>query len=248
MNLRINNNEPKNWKELQSFVAEILNECGYITEIEKTIQTLRGKVEIDVYAEDKNSVGIVILCECKFWKNNIPQAVVHSLRSIVNDSGASNGIIISKKGFQTGAIEAINNSNLTLVTWSEFQNLFLSKWISRVIERNHKIGRELLPFTTGLGFFNDVYESLDENKKNSFNKVILDYSKFEIYSQKDLYFDLNENKISELNIDEIIDEIKLKLPVEINCYKDYFNFIYNYCNEALFKIDNILGEKIRKKY
>lgn len=248
MSLNINHKEPKNWKELQSFVNEILHECGYITQIEKTIQTLRGKVEIDVYAEKEEGVKTIILCECKFWKNNIPQNVVHSLRSVVNDSGATNGFIISKVGFQSGAKETIEKSNITLLTWADFQELFLSKWLDNMIERNHRIGRELLPFTTGMGFFYDLYQTLDEEKQKEINSVIESYSKFEIFSQKDLYFDLNENKISKKNIDEIINELKLKLPIQIQSYQDYFNFIYKYCNEALTKIDLIIGERVRKKY
>jgi restriction system protein len=146
MSLKINNKEPKNWRELQLFVNEILDECGYLTQIEKTIQTLRGKVEIDVYAEKDEGIKTIILCECKFWKNNIPQTVVHSLKSVVNDFGATNGFVISKVGFQSGAKEAVDKSNITLLTWSDFQELFLSKWLENIIERNHKIGRELLPF------------------------------------------------------------------------------------------------------
>lgn len=248
MILKINNKEPKNWRELQLFVNEILDECGYLTQIEKTIQTLRGKVEIDVYAEKDEGIKTIILCECKFWKNNIPQTVVHSLKSVVNDFGATNGFIISKVGFQSGAKEAVDKSNITLLTWSDFQELFLSKWLENIIERNHKIGRELLPFTTGLGFFYDLYEKLDEEKQKNINFVIESYSRFEIFSQKNLYFDLNENRISKKNIDEIISELKSKLPIKIESYQDYFNFIYKYCDEALTKIDLIIGERIRKTY
>lgn len=248
MRLKINKKEPKNWKDLQNFVGEILKECGYTVEIEKNIQTLRGSVEIDVYAEKEESIKTIVLCECKFWKTNVSQTVVHSLRSVVNDYGASNGLIISKKGFQSGSLDAIKKSNITLVSWSEFQELFLSKWIFNIIERNHKIGKELLPFTTGLGFFHDAYESLDEDKRDNFDKIISSYSRFEIYSQKELYFDMNENKISEKKIDEIILEIESKLPIKIESYQDFFNFIFKYCEEALIKIDSLFGQKIRKIY
>jgi hypothetical protein len=50
------------------------------------------------------------------------------------------------------------------------------------------------------------------------------------------------------NIDEIISELKSKLPIRIESYQDYFNFIYKYCDEALTKIDLIIGERIRKTY
>ena len=170
------------------------------------------------------------MCECKFWKNNIPQTVVHSLKSVVNDFGATNGFIISKVGFQSGAKEAVDKSNITLLTWSDFQELFLSKWLENIIESY------------------DLYEKLDQEKQKDINYVIESYSRFEIFSQKDLYFDLNENRISIKNINEIISELKSKLPIRIESYQDYFNFIYKYCDEALTKIDLITGERIRKTY
>jgi len=46
-------NTPSNWKDLQTKVAEILSDCGFTTEIEKTITTARGQVELDVYAQEE---------------------------------------------------------------------------------------------------------------------------------------------------------------------------------------------------
>lgn len=65
--------EPATWQELQEMVAQVLIECGFATEVEKKIQSVRGEVEIDVYAEEKvfNRLNI-ILFECKYWKSKIP--------------------------------------------------------------------------------------------------------------------------------------------------------------------------------
>src|ERR1035437_6014616 len=84
--MKIQNNEPDNWQALQNNVAEILAECGYKTFVEKTIQTVRGNVEIDVFAEKTEGFKTIILCECKYWDTNIPQHVIHALRTVVNDS------------------------------------------------------------------------------------------------------------------------------------------------------------------
>lgn len=66
--------------------------------------------------------------ECKNWATKIPQSVVHSLRSVVDDIGANAGYIISKQGFQSGAYEVASNTNIKLLSWQEFQELFAEQW------------------------------------------------------------------------------------------------------------------------
>lgn len=122
---------PRDWKDLQQQVAEILKECGLETYLERTISTVRGTVEIDVYAEDKDQKPVATyLCECKHWKSSVPKTIVHSFRTVVSDYGANFGFIISSKRFQSGAYEAARKSNVKLLTWIEFQELFVERWIS----------------------------------------------------------------------------------------------------------------------
>src|SRR5690554_488282 len=94
---------PETWEDLQNKVALILMECGFEAETPKIIETVRGKVEIDVFAID-NSVkpNTTYLCECKYWKNPIPQTVIHAFRTVISDYGANWGLIISSNGFQSG--------------------------------------------------------------------------------------------------------------------------------------------------
>lgn len=125
----ITNKEPKSWQDLQTQVALILEECGFDVEVEKKIQTVRGEVELDVYAEEiikgrKYSIAV----ECKNWRNNIPQSVVHSFRTVIADLGINSGYIVAKKGFQSGAFSAVDLTNIELLTWSEFQVQFFESW------------------------------------------------------------------------------------------------------------------------
>ncbi len=84
-----------------------LSESGLSVEIEKTVVTTRGSVNIDVYAEDpEQNPTTRYICECKLWRNRIPKDVVHALRTVVADFGANWGFVISQEGFQTGAHEA----------------------------------------------------------------------------------------------------------------------------------------------
>jgi restriction system protein len=120
---------PDTWRELQEGVARVLSECGFSVELEKQIESARGRVELDVYAEETvRGRKYVIACECKHWKKRIPQTVVHSFRTVVSEIGANVGYVVSLKGFQSGSVKASELTNLQLVTWREFQSLFEESW------------------------------------------------------------------------------------------------------------------------
>lgn len=125
----ITTKQPKDWRDLQNKVGVILEQCGFNVEIEKTIKTSRGKVELDVYAEEivrgrKNT----LVCECKHWKSNIPQSVIHAFRSVVNDLGSNIGYIITTSDFQSGSISSTEYTNVELLTWKGFQSSLFESW------------------------------------------------------------------------------------------------------------------------
>ena len=125
----ITRNVPKDWHALQDDVGRILAECGFSVEVEKKVQSARGGVELDVYAEEiVRGRRYAIACECKHWNARVPQAVVHSFRTVVQEVGANVGYIVSMNGFQAGAIAASELTNLQLVTWQQFQDSFEQSW------------------------------------------------------------------------------------------------------------------------
>lgn len=242
----IYNDHPSSWRDLQIRVAAILSDIGYICTIERDIDTVRGKVNIDVYAE-KTGIGPsqVILAECKYWTANVPKSVVHSFRTVVGDSGANYGYIVSKTGFQSGAIEAVDKSNVSLLTWDEFQEFFKAAWLYAMINKNHVLGKSLMDFTDYMGdFYDKEYDLLSDEKKEAFHQAQIKYSKFSFYSHKDYVLNYVTGEIEYL--DQAIQERKENLPIEIKCYKDYFYFIRDYCNEGLKEIDSIFGKQVRK--
>jgi len=88
-------------------------------------------VTVDVRAVDEQAIPrSTILCECKHWGSRIPQTVVHAFRTVVHDAGATSGLLIATSGFQKGAYGAAAKSNLHVLTWPEFQELFASRWYS----------------------------------------------------------------------------------------------------------------------
>lgn len=104
-------------------------QCGLVVEIEKKIDLVRGKAEFDVYAEETVSGRKhTIACECKYWNTAIPQDVIFGFRTKVNDIGANFGLIISSSKFQSGAIAAVDRTNVSLLTWDEFQDRYFDTW------------------------------------------------------------------------------------------------------------------------
>jgi len=135
------NNEPQNWKELQDFVGKLFSECGFKTEVSKTVELVRGNKEIDVYAEDiQDNNTFKILVECKFWNKSVSQETIHSFRTIMEDFGANLGFIVSKEGFQSGAYEAVQNTNLNLVSLDDLEEKYYLRWKDKMFEK-------LLPFS-----------------------------------------------------------------------------------------------------
>jgi hypothetical protein len=105
--------DPESWQDLQALTAKAFMEMGCQPEVEKKVATVRGTAEIDVYVQDPtHTPPLILLCECKHWSKRIPKYVVHAFRTVAADLGANRGYVISKAGFQSGAIEAARNSNI----------------------------------------------------------------------------------------------------------------------------------------
>ena len=123
---------PQNWPDLQNGVGQIFNEIGLTVEIGKVVTTPRGNIELDVYAVDEDSVDkIKYIVECKNWATAIPQTVVHAFTTVMHEVGGNIGYIISKEGLQTGAIEYTKSTNITGLSYEEFQRKYFSVWFER---------------------------------------------------------------------------------------------------------------------
>ncbi|ODT85506.1 MAG: hypothetical protein ABS69_00760 [Nitrosomonadales bacterium SCN 54-20] len=120
---------PVDWRQLQTGVCALLREVGLSVETEKRFQTPRGEVAIDVYAVDENSVdSIRYIVECKNWTSHIPQSVVHSFTTVMHETGGNIGFIVSREGFQSGARQYLQNTNIVGLTYLELQQRYLDRW------------------------------------------------------------------------------------------------------------------------
>lgn len=143
----ITNTVPETWQELQRQTALFLEECGFEVELEKKVQTVRGEVEVDIYAEELvKGRKYRILCECKHWKSRVPQNVIHGFRTVVADIGANVGYVISLNGFQSGAFSAAELSNIELVDWQGFQVAFEETWFEEYL--SPQVVKDLDPLMT----------------------------------------------------------------------------------------------------
>ncbi len=139
--------DPTDWRELQDRVGQLFAELGCTVKVGETIELVRGNKEVDVLVHDPiPSPPAMYLVECKFWNSPVPQEVVHSFRTIVADSGAHRGFIVSKAGFQAGARKAIVKTNVDLYTFQELQALFFSRWKVAIAEKYMPDTDRLFPF------------------------------------------------------------------------------------------------------
>lgn len=125
----IDNPLPSEWTELQEGVRRILRNIGLLAEVEVELQTPRGSVIVDVFAVDVGSVDqIKYVVECKNWGTGVPKTVVHAFTTVMAETGANIGFIISKHGLQSGAEEYTKNTNITGLTYLEFQQRYFKVW------------------------------------------------------------------------------------------------------------------------
>ena len=111
------------WKELQVAVGELFKSVGCSSEVDKKIECARGEHCIDVYVQfNMLSFSCIWIIECKNWNSNIPKEKVLALQSIVQDVGADKGVLVSSKGFQSGAIRSANNTNIILTNFEDLKS------------------------------------------------------------------------------------------------------------------------------
>jgi hypothetical protein len=123
---------PQDWRELQAGVCRLFREIGLTAEVEVPLKTPRGKVTVDLFAVDNESVDkIQYIVECKNWDATIPQAVVHAFTTVMHETGANLGFIVSKHGLQPGATMYTENTNIQGLTYQQLQQRYFNVWWQR---------------------------------------------------------------------------------------------------------------------
>lgn len=245
--MKIFNKEPNDWRDLQEKVAIIFRDMNCDVAVEKDIETVRGIVNIDVYAEDRNKFPTTIyLCECKNWSNAVPQSVVHSFTTVVNNFGGNCGYIISKAGFQSGAYRASENTNISLLTWNEFLNLVEKRWLTCMSEKLDKIGKVLRDYSDlySCKFYKKVKEK-DSEVLKQFNELCQIYY-FTSLSSSNLFILDSNREVDKEILDKWILDVKKRFEElnNVTSYSEYFYFLIDYCQKGVKKFDRLFGERL----
>ncbi|MNF56474.1 Restriction endonuclease [compost metagenome] len=112
----------KGWYEFQEQIAEHFRSLGASATTNVKIEGVRTSHDIDVLVITKFlGINLKWVIEAKYWNSKVPKEKVLALRSIVGEVGADRGFLISDKGFQKGAIEAAESTNIQLTTFNELK-------------------------------------------------------------------------------------------------------------------------------
>lgn len=108
------------WSDYQEEAAEFFRSLGFQAQTNVTLQGVRTEHDIDVAVEIE-LVGFSVrwIIECKHWKTPVNKLHVLALRQIVSDLGADRGIILCEVGFQSGAVEAANLTNVQVTSLND---------------------------------------------------------------------------------------------------------------------------------
>jgi restriction system protein len=104
------------WNDYQEETAALFRSMGLDAATNVTIEGVRTKHDVDVVVKSHHAgFDVTWLVECKHWKSPVSKLHVLALREIVADTGTDRGILLCEAGFQSGAVEAANLTNV-LVT------------------------------------------------------------------------------------------------------------------------------------
>lgn len=128
----IDNPYPTDWRALQAGVCRLFNDIGLSAKVEVDLPAPRGHVVVYVFATDEKSVdNIAYIVECKNWGSAIPKTVVHAFTTVMQETGANIGYIVSQYGLQSGAEEYTSHTNITGLTYQALQERYFNVWWRR---------------------------------------------------------------------------------------------------------------------
>jgi hypothetical protein len=110
----------KEWNKYQEEAASYFRALGLDASTDVTVKGVRTSHDVDVLVRSHHAgFDITWIVECKCWKTAVSKLHVLALREIVADIGADRGILLSESGFQSGAIEAANLTNVQVTSIAE---------------------------------------------------------------------------------------------------------------------------------
>ncbi|MBG0676451.1 restriction endonuclease [Enterobacter bugandensis] len=248
---------PENWQDLQTGVQRIFRNVGLFAEVEVDLETPRGSVNVDVLATDVRSVDkIRYIVECKNWGSSIPQTVVHSFTTVMHETGANIGFIISKHGLQQGAKQYTQNTNIIGMTYLEFQKRYFEAWWNRYFcPRIGDAADEPLQYVEPINSKRDrEYAKLSLQAQEKFDQLrqekgvsvmVLSMLNYKFMSKA-----LNTGSLLEVpkNLDDfktrVLSQICPHIEWHCDTYRELLELILQYLSVTKAEFDGIFGEAI----
>ncbi len=110
------------WRDYQERTAQFFRDLGLAAETDVTVQGVRTSHDVDVLVRfDHVGFEVTWIVECKLWQTPVSRLHVLALRTIVSDTGADRGILMAESGFQSGAVEAADLTNVQLTSLAELR-------------------------------------------------------------------------------------------------------------------------------
>lgn len=112
----------KDWEKYQENTAEYFRSLGLDARTDVSVKGVRTSHDVDVYVTSHfDGFDVIWIVECKHWQKPVNKLHVLALREIVTDIGADRGILLSESGFQSGAFEAAQMTNVQLASLTELK-------------------------------------------------------------------------------------------------------------------------------
>lgn len=123
--MKDHNNPPK-WKKFEAFVANIQE---YLTPHAKVTQNefITGKSGVKrqndvVVRYNLGQFNMLIVIDCKDWRNSVDIGDVGSFADLVEDVGANKGAIVCNAGFTSGALKRAREKGIELLKVADVES------------------------------------------------------------------------------------------------------------------------------
>src|SRR5580700_6382359 len=115
----------EDWGGFEEFAGLLLKNSSNVT-VQRNVK-LYGRsatprvIDVLIRQQTPPTSEVRIIVECKYLNRNVERIEVDALRTIVNETQCHKGVILSRVGFQKGAITAAKELDIDLFTVREFK-------------------------------------------------------------------------------------------------------------------------------
>ena len=158
---------------------------------------------------------------------------MHAFRTVLADYGANRGYLISTAGFQSGAWQAAQSSNVALVSWEELQRQFFDRWLNVMGNRLAEKADRVFPYLVALiADSKGRYQHWTDERKAEYADLDFKYGMFGdavSHSAKPKRF----KKVFPLIVADPDSNLRDRYGVELRSYREYFDFALPLADKTL---------------